>query len=268
MPQTDIKGRSIFWREAGEGPPTIFLMGLETDHRGWFNVVPQLSSQLRCISLDNRDVGRSSPAAADYTIADMAEDVINVADALSLETFNVVGQSMGGAIAQELARQWPHRVRGMVLISSFVALPARTVCVLQAWKTLKGTLSALDYYSVALPWMYPLADFEDRKAVDLLLNRAASNPCPQPVDGFCRQVNAVSRFNSADWLPDVKVSALIVSGEEDLITPPTAAEQLRRLLPISNIRLVPEAGHALALTDKLLPELPTIAAFLREPLPR
>jgi pimeloyl-ACP methyl ester carboxylesterase len=264
MPQTEIEGRSVFWRETGDGPATIFLMGLETDHRGWFNVVPQLSNDLRCISIDNRDVGQSSPATANYTVADMAADVIAIADALSLETFNVVGQSMGGAIAQELGRRWPGRVRRMVLLSSFVSLPARTLRVLDGWKRLRGTVSPHDYYSAVLPWMYPLAEFEDKQAIDLLLDRAASNPRLQPVDAFCRQVDAVRQFDSGSWLSNVKIPALIVSGDDDLITPPITAKRLHSLLDRSEIRLVPKSGHALALTDKLNPEIPLIAAFLRE----
>lgn len=265
MPQIEIEGRSIFWREAGQGPATIFLMGLETDHRGWFNVVPHVSHDLRCISVDNRDVGQSGFAPASYTITDMAADVIAVANALSLDTFNVVGQSMGGAIAQELARGWPDRIRRIALISSFVALPARTLHILDVWKRLKGILSPHDYYAVVLPWMYSPAEFDDKEAIDRLLDRAASNPRPQPVDAFCRQVDAVSRFDSASWLPGVKIPALIMSGLDDLITPPSTAQQLCRLLEKSEIRLVPDSGHALALTDKLLPEIPHIAAFLRDP---
>ncbi len=266
MPQTKVEGRTLFWREIGHGPATIFLMGLETDHRGWFNIVPRLSNKLRCISIDNRDVGQSSPAAEGYAITDMAADVIAVADVLSLENFNVVGQSMGGAIAQELARRWPDRIRKIVLVSSFTALPARTLRVLDAWKRLRGAVSLHDYYSTVLPWMYPLADFEDTKVVDFLLNRAESNPRPQAVDAFCRQVDAVSQFNSADWLPEIGTPMLILSGQEDLIAPPPTAERLHDLLKTSDMRLVPDAGHALALTDKILPEIPHIAHFLREPL--
>lgn len=262
MPHLQVNGRPLFWRDAGAGPPVIFLMGLETDHRGWFNVIPRLAPALRCISIDNRDVGKSGLAGVSYTIADMAADAIAVADSLSLDTFSVVGQSMGGAIAQEIARSHPGRIDRMVLLSSFCVMPERTRRALAVWKMLKRRLAPRDYYSVVTPWMYTLDECESAGLFDLILDRAAGNPFPQPHDAFDRQVDAILAFDSRSWLPALRIPTLVMAGDEDLITPPPTTRLLQRSIVNSELILVPAAGHALALTDKLAPCLPRLTEFI------
>lgn len=263
MPQIVIDGRPVFWREAGFGEPVIFLMGLETDHRGWYRVVPQLKDRLRCVSIDNRDVGKSGLSLAPYTIADMARDVLAVVDSLSLEKFSLVGQSMGGAIAQEVARQQPGRVRSMVLISSFAALPQRSLHALAGWKQLKAMLSPRDYYPIIMPWMYTLEQWNDRDLMRVLIDRAAANPEQQPPEAFSRQVDAIAGFDSRGWLATIEVQSLVISGVEDLITPPQSAEELHRLLPDSELMLISACGHALAMTEDFGRAIPRMADFLQ-----
>src|SRR5581483_10494016 len=125
MPKVNVHNLDLFWRESGEGPPIVLLMGLETDHRGWARLVPQLKSSFRCISTDNRDVGQSGLATAPYSIEDMADDTLALLDHLELTSVNLIGQSMGGAIAQVIAHQHPQRVSKLVLISSFCVLYLR-----------------------------------------------------------------------------------------------------------------------------------------------
>ncbi|MGN6461459.1 MAG: alpha/beta fold hydrolase [Pseudolabrys sp.] len=265
MPHLDHDGASIFWREIGDGVPTLFLMGLETDHRGWFNVVPKLRHQLRCISIDNRDVGQSSLARDGYTIADMATDALAVMDRLNVAAFNIVGQSMGGAIAQEIARRHPDRVRRMVLVSSFSTMPARTARTLQNWAALRSLLSPRDYYTTIMPWMYTADEYEDPAFIDMIVGRAATNPQLQPPDAFTRQVGAILEFDSRPWLKDTRVPVLVVAGAEDLITPPATTLLLAEGFRDAATILVPSAGHALAMTDRMAAALPQITAFLSAP---
>lgn len=255
----------MFWREIGDGIPTLFLMGLETDHRGWFNVVPKLKHQLRCISIDNRDVGQSSLARAGYTITEMAADAVAVMDRLNIATFNIVGQSMGGAIAQEIAHHHPQRVRRMVLISSFSVMPARTARALRNWTALREILSPRDYYAAIMPWMYTVDEYEDTAFIDLIIERAATNPQLQPAAAFARQVGAILTFDSRPWLADVRITTLVVAGAEDMITPSKATSLLAAGLHDATTLLVPSAGHALVMTDRMTAILPQVAAFLSAP---
>ena len=251
MPSAVVNGRAFYWREAGSGPPVILLMGLETDHRGWFRLVPHLAPWFHCISPDNRDVGRSGFASAAYERAALAEDTLGLMDQLGIESAAFIGQSMGGAVAQVIARRAPERVKRLVLISSFAALEERSKSLLSQWKTLRRALSLRDYYAGAFLWMYTRSEYDTSGLIETLLQRATANPAPQPYDAFCRQVDAVLRFDSRPWLRELSVETLIVSGDEDLVTPPANAHELAASIPKSGLLMVEQSGHGLVLTGAI-----------------
>jgi len=248
MPKVNVHNLDLFWRESGEGPPIVLLMGLETDHRGWARLVPQLKSSFRCISTDNRDVGQSGLATAPYSIEDMADDTLALLDHLELTSVNLIGQSMGGAIAQVIAHQHPQRVSKLVLISSFCVLDLRYQAALAALKHVRRTMSLRDYYGLVFPWMYTREEYERPGFIDDIMSRAATNSYSQPFEAYCRQVAAACSFNSSGWANQIGVPTLVVSGNQDLITPPENAVRLHSLISGSQLLLIDNAGHGLALT--------------------
>ncbi len=264
MPTTTVNGLGLFWRDAGAGQPIVLLMGLETDHRGWSRVARALKQEFRCISPDNRDVGLSGTPSAGYRIADLADDTIGLIDHLGLDKVTLIGQSMGGAIAQELARKFPDRIERMVLISSFSRLDARARSALQAWKAIRGKVSLSEYYTIVFPWMYTADEYAKPGFIDPILLSAAANPNPQGAEAFGRHVDAVVNFDSSSWLHQLAAETLIVSGEQDAITPPTNAYQLASGIPFNRLVLVKGAGHGLAMTPAIDPVIPAISNFIRQ----
>ena len=102
MATIEIYGRTVYNEEHGDGEPLLCVMGLAADTLAWALQVPAFAERHRTVIFDNRDVGRSSTVEQDYEIADLAHDTLALADALGLESFHLLGVSMGGAIAQEL----------------------------------------------------------------------------------------------------------------------------------------------------------------------
>ncbi len=121
MPATNVGDIELHYRDDGAGQPVLFIQGLGVDHRGWAPVCAPLSKRFRCISFDNRDVGRSSQVEAQYDVVDMAGDALGLLDALGIERADVVGVSMGGVIAQEIAIRHPERVRRLALVSTYTS---------------------------------------------------------------------------------------------------------------------------------------------------
>ena len=101
MPFADANGQRLYYESHGEGEPLVIVMGLAADHLAWAMQVPEWSKHYRVIEFDNRDVGQSSYAEGPYEIADMARDTLALADELGLDSFHLLGMSMGGTIAQE-----------------------------------------------------------------------------------------------------------------------------------------------------------------------
>jgi 3-oxoadipate enol-lactonase len=119
MPTVEANGQTLYYEVHGEGEPLVCLMGLAADVLAWTLQIPAFAAVHRTVVLDNRDAGRSSLAGSDYEIADMARDTLALADALELDSFHLLGYSMGGAIAQEIACHAPGRVRTLTLAVTF-----------------------------------------------------------------------------------------------------------------------------------------------------
>src|ERR687897_2379071 len=119
MAIAEVNGQRLYYEVHGEGEPLLCVHGLACDTLAWIPQIHGFSAAYRTVIFDNRDVGRSSMAEEDYEIADMARDALALADQLGLDTFHLVGISMGGAIAQEIALQAPDRVRTLTLAVTF-----------------------------------------------------------------------------------------------------------------------------------------------------
>jgi pimeloyl-ACP methyl ester carboxylesterase len=115
MPFADVNGVRLYYEVHGEGEPLLAITGLGGDHLSWADQLPALRERFRTIMFDNRDSGRSSECAEGYKVSDLAHDTLALADWLELDDFHLLGVSLGGAIAQEVALAAPARVRTLTL---------------------------------------------------------------------------------------------------------------------------------------------------------
>ncbi|HEV2685946.1 MAG TPA: alpha/beta fold hydrolase, partial [Actinomycetota bacterium] len=119
MPSVDSGGAEIYYETAGEGDPLVMIMGLGADSRGWAMQTNVFAERYQLVLIDNRGVGKSSVPPGPYTIKQMAADTLAVMDDVGIERPHVLGVSLGGAIAQELALAAPERVRSLALGSTW-----------------------------------------------------------------------------------------------------------------------------------------------------
>ncbi|MFP3880362.1 MAG: alpha/beta fold hydrolase, partial [Dehalococcoidia bacterium] len=110
MPLASVNGININYRVAGDGEPLVMIMGFSAGRIGW---VPQLrffKRYYRVVTFDNRGAGRSDKPPGPYSTGMMADDTAKLMDVLGIEKAHIMGLSMGGMIAQELAINYPQRV--------------------------------------------------------------------------------------------------------------------------------------------------------------
>ncbi len=246
MPYTISDGIRLYWEEQGEGPPVLLIMGLTFTHDMWFRVLPALASRSRVILFDNRGVGLSEVPPGPYTIRQMARDASAVLDAAGLSSAHVVGASMGGMIAQELALTHPDRVRSLLLAcTSHGGLLARWPRFVRP-RGIKWTGSERRERELALaPLLYAPSTPMDRIHEDLDV-RCRS---PWSYKGFLNQFSGILLWSSYRRLPSIRVPTLVVHGDCDRLVPYQNGQVVASRIPGARFRLIQDAGHILT-TDQ------------------
>ena len=249
MPYCTANGLRIYYRQRGpaSGPPLVLIPGLGGSHAAWNAVLPHLS-RFRTLAVDPRDAGRSDRFSADYAIADMAGDIASVIQQRIGAPATIVGFSMGGAIAQELALRHPALVRRLILIATYDAGDPRGDWIFQQFGALRRTLPRAQYHRVLLPWLYTHQEFARAIDPEALVRQLAADPRPQSQDAYERQALATVRFHSRSRLGGIACPSLLIFGDDDLFTPLRFARSLRDGIPRARLKVLRGTGHGLLLT--------------------
>ena len=234
----------VAYREAGSGDPLFFINGTGESSATWGPLWDRLAARAWCIGIDLRDTGASSPARAPYTPADLASDVGAVADALGSGPAHVIGFSLGGAVAQELALSRPDLVRSTVQLSTWARSDAWFVSQMRSWQVLRREAADdQDAFDRALePWMFSPATMEDAAALERIHAMWSGAPA-QDAEAFCRQCDADAAHDALDRLGRIDVPALVIVGEDDICTPPRYARELAGALRDAELVTIADAGH-------------------------
>jgi 3-oxoadipate enol-lactonase len=236
------------------GPWVVLIQGLGLSSRFWFDA-PRLlaedpAQEHRVLVLDNRGTGQSDKPRGPYRMAHMAEDVAAVIDAAGASPAIVVGISMGGMIAQEVALRHPTRVAGLVLLATWAGLPHVALPHPRALATL-----------VSLPFLGPraghaltsllLAEAHRPRAHELLREWPAAMRA-EPADPwvYFAQLAAAATHSTGFRLGKIGCPTVVVCGDEDLIMRKGNGEILARKIPKAHLELIEGASHGIPITDE------------------
>jgi 3-oxoadipate enol-lactonase len=246
VPLATGSGINIYWTRRGSGSPVLLIMGLSFTHEMWFRLTPALlGAGYETVLFDNRGMGRSETPPGPYRIRDMAKDAIAVLDASGIESAHVVGASMGGMIAQELAIRYPERVKTLLLgCTSYSGLrtwPKWSYAppVRFSWATRMERERALRRM------LYADTTPEERIEEDLVVR----SKCSWTYNGFWNQLAGVLMWSSFRRLPHINVPSMVIHGDQDRLIPPRNGRVLASRIPGAQFELIQDAGHILA-TDQ------------------
>lgn len=229
----------------GQGEPLLCLMGLGGALGAWDLVRPELARRHRLILVDNRDAGTSSEAAGPYGLADMASDALAVMDHLRIERFHVLGASMGGAMAQHLALLVPARVASLVVASTWGRTDGFLASVFSGWRRLVATLPAAEFLAGQAPWAFTHRFFDAPPPALVAHQEARADAVPfKSVAAYQRQVDACLAHDVLGLLVLLRTPALVLVGEDDILTPARYGRALAAALPRGDVTMVPASGHA------------------------
>jgi 3-oxoadipate enol-lactonase len=234
----------IAWERHGAGPPLLLIHGLGYARWGWEPVLPGLAERFDVILFDNRGIGESDAPPGPYAAAEMAGDALHVIDEAGVERAHVVGTSLGGMIAQELALAHPERVDRLVLActtpggSRAYPMPQVTVSLIAEAGALEPAVALRRFVENALA---PSTVAERPELVErILAHRLAT--AQNPV-AWAAQAAVGMGFDAYDRLSGLDVPTLVQHGSEDVVVDPRNADLLLSMLPNAQLESYPGTGH-------------------------
>jgi pimeloyl-ACP methyl ester carboxylesterase len=245
MQYAHANGITIAYDVRGAGPPLVLIMGYRLSSLAWpLDFVEALAERFTVVLFDNRGTGTSDKPTFGYEISNMAKDVGGLLDHLAIARANVLGYSMGGAIAQEFVRQFPDRVLGLVLCATMCGGPRAVyasppvVRVMRELDGLKPEEIARRIWEVT----YSPGYLENhRELAENQMRREIA--APTPLHATDLQYQAFAEFDCSMTIPNIKAPTLVLTGDLDQLVSPYNSKFIASLIPGARLIVIPNCGH-------------------------
>lgn len=244
MPSVDVGGTKLHFVRAGDGEPMLLIQGMSATHMTWGGpFLAPLEESFECIAFDNRGMGLSGPAEMPFTIADLAEDTVGLLDALEIESAHVVGISMGGMVAQELALAHPERIRSLTLGATYCGGPEGTLMGPEDLQMLGAAMASGEREQVLRAmWEINLSPGfrADEARFKEFCEMATALPAPKQV--ILQQMRACSGHDTSTRLDRLSVPTQVIHGTADRLLKVGNGLQIAALLELEP-QLLEDVGH-------------------------
>ncbi|HCY39256.1 MAG TPA: hypothetical protein DHV02_05270 [Neisseriales bacterium] len=255
------KNLKLHYDVLGSGKPLVLIAGITCDNNHWSLMKSELSKSFQLIMPDNRGVGKSDTPECNYTVADMAADIVALLDNLNLDKVSILGHSMGGAIAQYLACYYPERVEKLIISHSFIKFRASSIMFCQHEYLLAELNASPEIRATAiLPFIYSDDFIGNGANVQALINAIATTKSKQSLDSYKQQIYAISEFNSMDYIQKIKAETLVIAGEFDKLAPFQDSQEIVNKLDNAKLKIMAGAHVPMWETPEQYANL--ITAFL------
>jgi 3-oxoadipate enol-lactonase len=244
MPKIKVQEIDLYYEVHGEGDPLMMIRGLGSNADHWYAQVPAFSKKFRVIIFDNRGVGRSDKPDIPYTIQMMAQDTVGLMNGLNIPRAHILGISMGGMIAQEIAIRYPEKVHGLVLGCTHCGgkhvVPAdEGIGRLFGEYILTGSEEAAGKTLKALFAEKTLREHPEIPG----RYQDVSKRFPSSQKFLIRQLEAVQGHDSWEDLVKIKAPTLVLTGSEDVLVPPQNSRILAERIPQARLEVIKDGGH-------------------------
>jgi pimeloyl-ACP methyl ester carboxylesterase len=245
MPTVDAGDVRVHVAESGTGHPVVWIPGTGLLGSTWNrHQVSRFAARYRCITLDLRGSGQTEGGGANFTVADLAQDVGCLLEALGAAPAHLVGLSLGSAVIQELAIRRPDLVRSAVLIGTWSST-AREHHIRRHFSSRLYALEngPLDVFAQFAFWMSAPSVIDDEPELQREVESELAAHTSQRPEGTAAHFRADLSHDTESRLGQITARTLILHGEEDLITLPRYNERVAKLIPGAVIHAIPRAGH-------------------------
>jgi pimeloyl-ACP methyl ester carboxylesterase len=244
MPKVDAGGTELHYVRAGNGEPMLLIQGMSATHMAWGRAfLTPLEDSFDCVVFDNRGMGLSGPAQMPFTTADMAGDVVGLLDALEIERAHILGVSMGGMIAQELALAHPERIRSLTLGATYCGGPQGTLMGDEDLRMLGAAMASGERERVLRAmWEINLSpDFRAEESNYAAFQEMAV-ALQAPKDVIFQQMQACAAHDTSGRLEQIDLPTQVIHGTADRLLGVNNGIQIAALLSVEP-QLLDGIGH-------------------------
>ena len=249
MPKININDCNIYYEIHGQGDPLVLIMGLRRNAEWWYCQLPVLAQHFQVIVFDNRGAGRSDKPVMEYSIRLFAEDTARLMDELGIKSARLLGYSMGGYIAQELALNYPDKIEKLILASTGCGGDRAVLMSPERLEKFQAN-AGLNPEEIIRKDMdiYFSKEFVEQHPEKVEEFIEISLRHHQPADAFFRQFDACLRHDTVNRLSRLSVPTLILTGDRDPLVPPENSYVLKELIPHAELLVFP-GGHHCAMIE-------------------
>lgn len=248
MPKIKANNLNLYYELHGKGRPLILISGLATSHHIWLPLIDNLKKENQILIFDNRGIGESDNPDTAYTIEDMAEDVFSLIQNLNLEKPDILGSSMGGAIAQMLAIKHGGNIGKLILDSTTSKLNFSSYLASDFILGLYKIKISLEQKALSfIPWVFSSDYLEKEGNLKKTIKDFLKNPSFPTESGFKRHLEALKKFDSRELLEKIENPTLILRGEKDILILKDETEALVQNIPFASYYSFKKTGHSICI---------------------
>lgn len=242
MTYADVNGIRLNYERKGDGDTVVLITGFGGDVNFWNSTVPYLSDGFDVITVDNRGAGKTA-AGSGFELSDMADDIIGLMDALSVDSAHILGWSMGSHVAIDMAAGYSERVKTLTVMSSYRFRPARSRYVLSSLLEAEKRGMPPEYIGRLVNGFCLTEDFfRERENC----GSAVKVPAFGNTDGLRLQLDAIDRSDVSETARRISVPTLSVHGLCDIMVEPSEGDSLASAIEDCGILRIEGAGHVIS----------------------
>jgi 3-oxoadipate enol-lactonase len=244
MPTIHANGIDIYYEQHGWDKPGDVLVlsnGILMSTASWACQTPMLSRHCRLLLYDCRGMWQSEHPSGPYNMAQHADDLAALLDALGVERAHIGGVSYGAEISMVFALRYPQRTRSLILASAVSQVDPLLRAMMDGWISAARARDPELLFQVTLP-----VNFSERwiAANPAALEAARERYRQLDMDAFLELLLSFAQLDITADLQRIRAPALVLVGEDDILKPRRYAEIIARELPNSELAIIPHAGHA------------------------
>lgn len=246
----ESRGCRLHYEVVGAGAPVVFIQGTGVHGAGWAPQADALQSEFSCLSFDHRGMGASQPVGARVTIAQLAQDTLALMDELGWSSAHVVGHSLGGLVALEVALAARPKVRSLSLLCTFArGRDATRLTPAMLWTGLRTRIGTRAQRRRAfLELVLPSSAGDDSRTAAAAAELAplfGHDLADQPPIVMA-QLRAMAAYDATPRLAFLAgLPTLVVSADEDRIAPPALGRALAAGIPGAAYQELARAAHGM-----------------------